>query len=45
MTSVKALTDIHVVSVFDPPLTGNEVHDEDGSYPPTGPIPLGPAGA
>ena len=42
---VKALTDVHAVSVFNPPLTGNEVHDEDGSYPPTGPIPPGPAGA
>ncbi len=42
---VKALTDVHVVRVFDPPLTGKEVHDEDGSYPPTGSIPPGPAGA
>ena len=42
---VKALTDVHAVSVFDPPLTGKEVHDEDGSYPPTGSIPPGPADA
>ena len=42
---VKALTDVHLVSVFDPPLTGKEVHDEDGSYPPTGSIPAGPADA
>jgi L-ectoine synthase len=39
---VKALTDVHAVSVFNPPLTGEEVHDQDGSYPPTGPIPPGP---
>lgn len=42
---VKALTDVHAVSVFDPPLTGKEVHDEDGSYPPTGSIPAGPLDA
>ncbi len=42
---VKALTDVHAVSVFDPPLTGKEVHDEDGSYPPTGSMPPGPADA
>ena len=39
---VKALTDVHAISVFNPPLTGEEVHDEEGSYPPTGPIPPGP---
>ena len=39
---VKALTDVHAISVFNPPLTGEEVHDEDGSYPPTEPIPPGP---
>lgn len=41
---VKALSDFHGISVFDPPLTGKEVHDADGSYPPTGPVPLGPVG-
>ena len=39
---VKALTDLHVVSIFNPPLRGDENHDADGSYPPTGPIPPGP---
>lgn len=39
---LKALTDIHAISVFDPPLTGKEDHDADGAYPPTGPIPPGP---
>jgi L-ectoine synthase len=27
-----ALTDVVLVSVFNPPLTGNESHDEDGNY-------------
>lgn len=27
-----ALTDVVLVSVFNPPLLGNESHDEDGSY-------------
>jgi L-ectoine synthase len=40
---VRALTDVHVISVFDPPLTGLETHDADGAYPPTGPVPTGPA--
>ncbi len=33
--------EMHVVSVFAPPVTGNEVHDDDGAYPPTGPVPPG----
>jgi len=41
---VKVLTDFHGLSVFNPPLTGTEDHDADGSYPPTGPVPPGPAG-
>ena len=28
----------------EPPLQGDENHDADGSYPPTGPIPPGPGG-
>jgi L-ectoine synthase len=40
---IKALTDVHAISVFDPPLTGTENHDADGAYPPTGPIPPGPS--
>ena len=42
---VKALDDVHIISVFDPPLTGKEVRDADGGYPPTGPIPPGPSGS
>ena len=40
---MKALTDVHVISVFDPPLTGTETHDTDGAYPATGPVPKGPS--
>ena len=42
---VRAVTDLHIVSVFDPPLAGGEQHDQDGSFPPTGPVPAGPSGA
>jgi L-ectoine synthase len=30
----EALTDTVLISVFNPPVTGNEVHNEDGSYTP-----------
>lgn len=30
---VKALTDLRMVCVFNPPCTGSEVHDDDGVYP------------
>ena len=36
---------VHLISVFNPPLTRSESHDEDGAYPPTGPIPPGPVRA
>jgi len=39
---LKTLTDVHAISVFDPPLTGKEDHDADGAYPPTGSLPPGP---
>ena len=32
-------TDFYLVSVFNPPLVGDETHDDEGAYPPTGPIP------
>ncbi len=41
---VRADTDLRLISVFNPPIIGTENHDADGSYPPTGPIPLGPGG-
>jgi L-ectoine synthase len=30
---VRAKTDMKMVSVFNPPIVGNEVHDEEGAYP------------
>ncbi|MFC4402109.1 ectoine synthase [Gracilibacillus xinjiangensis] len=30
---LRAKTDMRMVCVFNPPLTGNEVHDENGVYP------------
>jgi len=41
---VRAHTDIHLVSVFCPPLVGNEQHDKDGALSPSGPVPPGPPG-
>jgi L-ectoine synthase len=36
------VTDIKLLAIFRPPLSGNEKHDKDGAYPPTGPVPPGP---
>ncbi|ALA52556.1 ectoine synthase [Shouchella clausii] len=30
---LRAKTDMRMVCVFNPPVTGEEVHDEDGAYP------------
>lgn len=30
---LRAITDFRALCVFNPPLTGREVHDEDGVYP------------
>ena len=38
----ESLTDVHVLSIFNPPLTGEEVHDSDGVLPASGPVPAGP---
>ena len=40
---MRATTDMRVVSIFNPPIMGDEDHDADGSYPPTGPTPPGPS--
>lgn len=32
---VEATTDLRMICVFDPPLSGGEVHDADGAYPPS----------
>lgn len=34
-------TGVHLLSIFNPPLSGQETHDQDGSYPPDGQIPAG----
>jgi L-ectoine synthase len=39
---VHAFDDLLIVSVFNPPIVGDETHDADGSYPPTGSLPEGP---
>lgn len=31
--TLRAHTDLRMICVFDPPLTGGEVHDEAGTYP------------
>ena len=41
---VRAHADMHLVSMFCPPLVGNEQHDEDGALAPSGPVPPGPPG-
>ena len=38
---LSAHTDLHLVSVFCPPLEGNEQHDADGALEPSGPVPPG----
>src|SRR3954452_20683062 len=42
---VRASKELRIVSVFNPPIVGDETHDADGSYPPTGPVPPGPPAA
>ena len=37
-----AQTDVELLCIFNPPLTGKEVHDSDGAYPASGPLPPGP---
>ena len=40
---LKATADLHIVSIFNPPLTGAETRNPDGSLPATAPPPPGPA--
>ena len=40
---LRAVTDVHLLSIFCPPLRGDEQHDADGSLAPSGPVPPGPA--
>ena len=39
---LEAEQDLHVLSVFCPPLAGDEEHDADGALAPGGPVPAGP---
>ncbi len=41
---VRAHTDMHLLSMFSPPLVGDEQHDEEGGLAPSGPVPPGPPG-
>ena len=41
---LSAVTDLHLLSVFCPPLLGNEYHDADGALAASGPVPPGPVG-
>lgn len=41
---IRAHSDIHLVSVFCPPLAGTEQHDADGALTASGPVPPGPPG-
>jgi quercetin dioxygenase-like cupin family protein len=38
---IAARENMHIVSIFNPPLSGNEAHDSDGAYEPTGKVPPG----
>ena len=39
---LRADEDLHILSVFCPPLGGGEDHDADGALAPSGPVPPGP---
>lgn len=39
--SIESETDLHLLSLFNPPLQGDEQHDEEGTLPPSGPLPPG----
>lgn len=39
--SIEAVSDLHLISIFNPPLQGDEQHDDEGTLPPTGPLPPG----
>jgi L-ectoine synthase len=39
--SIEAVSDLHLISLFNPPLQGDEQHDEDGTLPSSGSLPPG----
>ena len=42
--SIEAVSDLHLISIFNPPLQGDEQHDEEGTLPSSGPRPPGMKG-
>ncbi len=40
--SMHAITDLHLISIFNPPLRGDEQHDAEGTIPAYAPHPPGP---
>jgi L-ectoine synthase len=40
---VAAASDLHLLSVFNPPLEGDEQHDAEGTLAASGPVPPGPS--
>ncbi len=38
----RAVDNVHAIAIFNPPLSGDETYDEDGSFEPSGEIPSGP---
>jgi L-ectoine synthase len=40
---VAASSDLHLLSVFNPPLEGDEQHDAEGTLAASGPVPPGPS--
>jgi mannose-6-phosphate isomerase-like protein (cupin superfamily) len=42
---LRATTDLHLISIFCPAPRGDEQHDEEGTLPPSGPVPPGPPDA
>ena len=42
--SIEAVSDLHLISIFNPPLQGDEQHDEEGTLPSSGPLPPGMKG-
>ncbi len=43
--SIEAVSDLHLISIFNPPLQGDEQHDEEGTLPSSGPLPPGMRGS
>lgn len=42
--NIEAVSELHLISIFNPPLQGDEQHDEEGTLPSSGPLPPGMKG-